>query len=237
MGNNGSKDDSERNNFIELHDWKISRVNNGLDEAEVADIISKLVSQRDQLIERTDHLSSLTRLAEKTIASADELAKQIETEAIQKAEAKVATIVAKAEEQAQQLRKENQRIQAEFKSTIDKLCRQLVSEPESFTQRIQSLWTESENRLSELEKSATPITIEVTETQADSPESPKLAENAASTATEARETITASSILPQLEGKPDERPVTDKDEPSKTEQHEVHSDPPTTPAWHDTSWH
>ena len=219
MGNNGAKE--ENSDLLKLHDWKIRRVKDGLDEAEVVDIISKLVDQRDQLIERTDHLSSLTRLAEKTVAGADELAKQIEAESTQQAEAKAATIVADAEEQAQDLRRENQRVKVEFKRTIDDLCKQLISEPTSFTQRIQTLWTESENKLSELEAIKRPITHEAILNQANSPDSTELTKEVESTASGETEKTADSPTPPQL----------------KAEPHVVDSNPSTTPIWRDTSWH
>lgn len=237
MGNNGAKEESEKGDLFKLHDWEIMRAKNGLDEAKVADIINDLVSQRDTLIERTDHLSSLTRLAEMTIASADELAKRIETEVTDQAEAKAASVVAKAEEQAQELRSENQRIQLEFKKTIAELCKQLISEPESFTQRIQILWTESENRLSELEESATLTTTKVPEIQADSSDSPRLEENAASAATEAPETTTDSPVSPPIEDELRERLNSEKDASTNTEPHKVHSDPSIPPLGRDMGWH
>lgn len=235
MANNGAKE--ENGNLLKLHDWEIMHVKNGLDEAKVADIINDLVSQRDTLIERTDHLSSLTRLAEKTIASADELAKQIETEATQRAEAKAATVVAKAEEQAQELRNENQRIQLEFKKTVDELCKHLISEPESFTQRIQTIWTESENRLSKLEESATSTTTKVPEIQADFPDSHRLEENAVKSPAEALETTTDSPVSPQIEVELRERLDLEKNASANTEPHEVQSDPPIPPLGRDMSWH
>ena len=62
----------KRNNghSTEICGWEIMRVNNGLDEAQVGSIISELVSQRDSLIQQTEHLSSLTKLAEKTVTEA-----------------------------------------------------------------------------------------------------------------------------------------------------------------------
>lgn len=235
MGNNGAKE--AKNDLLELHDWKIRRVKDGLDETEVVDIISRLIDQRDQLIERTDHLSSLTRLAEKTIASADELAKQIEAEVTQEAEAKAATIVADAEKQAQELNRENQRIQAEFRKTIDKLCGQLISEPESFTQRIQTLWTESENRLSELEAGTRLITTDATSMHANSPDSPGLEENASSTTSKETEKTTDSPIPPQIKDEPREKPISEEGESTNSEESSVNSDPSTPFTWRDTSWH
>ena len=235
MGNNGAKEDN--GGLLKLHNWNIRRVKDGLDEAEVVDIISQLVDQRDKLIERTDHLSSLTRLAEQTIASADELGKKIEAESTQQAEAKAATILADAEKQVQELRREKQRIQVEFKRTIDELCRQLISEPKSFTQRIQTLWTSSEKRLSELEVNASLSPTEATSMQANSPDSPGLEEKPASTASEASEKTIDSPIPPQLKDEPSERLISEEGASANAEQNNVYSDSSTSPIWHDESWH
>jgi hypothetical protein len=236
MGSNGAKEDN--GDLLKLYDWKIRRVKDGLDETEVIDIVKQLVEQRDQFIERTDHLSSLTRLAEKTIASADELAKQLEDEANQRAEAKAATIVADAEKQVQELRRENQRIQVEFTRTIDELCRQLISEPKSFTQRIQTLWKESENRLSELEASISLMATEATSAQANPPGSPGLEENALSTASEEEsEKTTESPISSQLKVEPNEPSTSEEGKSTSAQEHNVDSEPSTPPIWRDTSWH
>jgi paraquat-inducible protein B len=236
MGSNGAKEDN--GDLLKLYDWKIRRVKDGLDKTEVVDIIRQLVDQRDQLIERTDHLSSLTRLAEKTIAGADELAKQLEAEATQRADAKAANILADAEKQVQELVRENQRIQVEFKKTIDELCRQLISEPQSFTQRIQTLWTESENRLSELDASTRLMTTEATSMQANPPDSPGLEENALYTAGEEEsEKTTDSPISSQLKDELSERSTSEEGESNSAEEHNMNSDPSTPPIWRDTSWH
>ena len=79
--------------------YSIKRVKSGLDEDQVISLVKQLVSERDMLTQRQEHLSSLTRLYEKTISEADELAKQIKQEADEQAQAECKTILAKAEEQ------------------------------------------------------------------------------------------------------------------------------------------
>jgi vacuolar-type H+-ATPase subunit E/Vma4 len=88
---------------VELGGRKFKRAKNGLDEEEVTSFISELISERDMLIKHQEHLSSLSRLAEKTVVDADGLAKQIQKEAADQAKAEVSAIVAKAEEQAKQI--------------------------------------------------------------------------------------------------------------------------------------
>ena len=98
MADNGAK-----GAIIGLGGGEFRRVKNGLDETQVTSFINELISQRDTLVQREDHLSSLTKLAEKTVAEADKLAENIKTEAVDQAEAEAAVIIAKAEEEAQQM--------------------------------------------------------------------------------------------------------------------------------------
>jgi len=98
MGKNSDKD-----GFVELGGGKFRRVSNGLDEAQVASSINELISQRDKFRQHEEHLSSLTKLAEKTVAEADKLAEEIKTEAKDQAKVEASTIITKAEEQAQRI--------------------------------------------------------------------------------------------------------------------------------------
>jgi cell division septum initiation protein DivIVA len=100
--------DNSKDDVIELVGRNIKRVKNGLDEAQVASIIDELVSERDKLAQSQDHIASLTRLAEKTIAEADGVAKQIKIEAAEQAKAESSDIIEKAKEQAQQIVEEKQ---------------------------------------------------------------------------------------------------------------------------------
>ena len=78
-------------------------VKEGLDESQVAMFITELIGERDVLLQRQDHLSSLTKLAERTIAEADRLAEDIRREAEEENRAKAVMILAKAEKEAQEL--------------------------------------------------------------------------------------------------------------------------------------
>ena len=97
----GKKDD--KGGFVELGGAEFRRVKNGLDEAQVASFISELISQRDKFGQHEEHLSSLTKLAEKTVAEADKLAEEIKTEAKDQAKVEASAIITKAEEQAQRI--------------------------------------------------------------------------------------------------------------------------------------
>ena len=56
-------------------------VKEGLDESQVAMFITELIGERDMLLQRQEHMLSLSKLAERTVAEADKLAEEIKTEA------------------------------------------------------------------------------------------------------------------------------------------------------------
>jgi len=101
MGKNSDKD-----GFVKLGGMEFRRVKDGLDESQVASSINELISQRDKFRQHEEHLSSLTRLAEKTVAEADKLAEEIKTEAKDQAKAEASAIITKAEEHAQRINEE-----------------------------------------------------------------------------------------------------------------------------------
>ena len=55
--------DNKDEGFTKLCDRDIRRVNDGLDETQVRSIITELTSQRDELAKKTEHISSLNKLA------------------------------------------------------------------------------------------------------------------------------------------------------------------------------
>ena len=95
-----AKNDSKEN-VVELWGHEFNLTKNGLDEAQVASFVNELISERDLLTQRVEHLSTLTKLAEKTIVEADKLAEELKKEAIDQAKAEAKAIIAKADEQAQ----------------------------------------------------------------------------------------------------------------------------------------
>lgn len=98
--------DTTKEDVIALGGHEFRRVKNGLDEAQVTAFITELISERDKIAQSQDHLASLSRLAEKTVAEADRLAEQIKTEAAEQAKVESAAIINKAKEQAQQIEEE-----------------------------------------------------------------------------------------------------------------------------------
>ncbi len=78
-------------------------VKEGLNPSQVEELVTELVTERDLLLERQEHLASLTRLAERSIAEADRLAQEIKQEAEDDAQNKASAILAKAEQEAREL--------------------------------------------------------------------------------------------------------------------------------------
>jgi hypothetical protein len=95
---NAPKDD-----VVVLGGHELKRVKNGLDEAEVASLINELINERDRLAQSQAYISSLSRLAERTVVEAEKLATQIKAEATEQAKADSAAIIDKAKEQARQM--------------------------------------------------------------------------------------------------------------------------------------
>lgn len=91
------------NGVVKLWGQEFKKTKDGLDKEQVVSFVNELMNEHETLLKRAEHLSSLTQLAEKTIVEADNVAKQVQKEAGDKAKAEANTIVAKAEEQAQKL--------------------------------------------------------------------------------------------------------------------------------------
>ncbi|NWF77286.1 MAG: hypothetical protein HXY36_01610 [Chloroflexi bacterium] len=92
-----------KDDVLVLGGREFKRVKIGLDEAQVTSFINELINERDKLAKAYEHITSLNRLAERTIVEADKLATQIKTEAAEQAKAQSAAIIDKAKEEARQL--------------------------------------------------------------------------------------------------------------------------------------
>ena len=91
------------NGVIELFGHTFQKVKHGLDEEQIVSFVKQLIDERDALIKRQEHVTSLTRLYERTISEADDLAEEIKKEAEEQAQAGAKAILGEAEEQAQQI--------------------------------------------------------------------------------------------------------------------------------------
>jgi hypothetical protein len=167
MGKNGAKSQDE---FIELGGWEIKRVKDGLDETQVTSLIYELISQRDQLTQRTEHLSSLTNLAERTVTQADKLAEEMKAQAIEQAKNETASLIAEAEVKAQEIEDEIKKLQLELRSSVQEILNQLLSGLDSLKQQVEALQAESERKLSQPPETDEPVTEPTNETPVDSQE-------------------------------------------------------------------
>jgi vacuolar-type H+-ATPase subunit H len=82
---------------VELWGREFNIVKNGLSEAQVVSFVNDLVKQHDMLLQRQEHLATLTKLAEKTVAEADAMADETKREAVNQAKAEAAKILVDAE--------------------------------------------------------------------------------------------------------------------------------------------
>lgn len=95
-------------NVAELWGREFNIVKDGLSQAQVVSFVNELASEHDMLIQRQEHLSSLTKLAERTVSEAEKLAEETKREAVEHAKAEASEIIAEAEARAQQIVEEKQ---------------------------------------------------------------------------------------------------------------------------------
>ena len=167
MGKNGAK---SQDDSIELAGWEIMKVKDGLDETQVTSLINELISQRDQLTQRTEHLSSLTNLAERTVTEADKLAEEMKVQAVEQAKNETASLISEAETKAQEIENETKRIQLELKNSVQGILSQLLSELNGLKQQVEALQAESEQKLFQPLETDEPVAKQADETPVDSQE-------------------------------------------------------------------
>jgi vacuolar-type H+-ATPase subunit H len=108
----------------EMGGQKFRLVKNGLDEAEVFSFVSTLTQQNNELANKVEHLSALTKLAESTVVEAEKQAKSIKMQTEEEAKAQAASIIATAEEQA---KSEADKILAESKQRAEEVAQTRVA--------------------------------------------------------------------------------------------------------------
>jgi V/A-type H+-transporting ATPase subunit G/H len=116
---------NKRNGVVELWGHKFKKADDGLDKAEVVSFVDELMNKHEALLKRAEHLSSLTKLAEKTIVEADNIAQQVKSEAEEQAKSEAKTILSEAEEQA---RSEAKTILSEAEEQAQKLIEEKRAE-------------------------------------------------------------------------------------------------------------
>ena len=91
---------NKRNGVVELWGREFKKVGDGLDKKEVVSFVDELMKKHEALLKRAEHLSSLTKLAEKTIVEADNVAQHVKSKAEEQAKSEAKNILSEAEEQA-----------------------------------------------------------------------------------------------------------------------------------------
>jgi F0F1-type ATP synthase membrane subunit b/b' len=114
LGVNMQKNDGNRNNNISLNtqkheedilyigDRSFRKIKLGLAEAEVRSYVEELISQRDALSKRLEHLAALTELAEKTVIDANNLSQAMMKKATDQAKVEADSIRVTAEQETDQ---------------------------------------------------------------------------------------------------------------------------------------
>jgi hypothetical protein len=193
MGKNGAK---SQDDFIELAGWEIKKVKDGLDETQVTSLIHELITQRDQLTKRTEHLASLTDLAERTVTEADKLAEEMKAQAVEQAKNETASLIAEAEIKAQEIENETKRIQLELKNSVQGILSQLLSEIDSLKQQVEALQAESEQKLFQSLGTDKPVAKQADETPVDSQQpTPAINQTEQAPATNDQEATTSGDNL------------------------------------------
>lgn len=90
-------------NVTKLWDREFDIVKNGLSETQVVAFVNELITERDKLAQRQKNLTTLTKLAERTVTEAEKLAQEIKSEASEQAKEEVAKIIAEAQTRAEQI--------------------------------------------------------------------------------------------------------------------------------------
>jgi len=94
---------NNHNDLIELLGSTFEKGKHGLDEEQIVSSVKQLIDERDALVKRQEHVTSLTRLYERTVSEADDLAEEIKKEAEEQAQVRAKAILGEAEEQAKQI--------------------------------------------------------------------------------------------------------------------------------------
>lgn len=90
-------------NVTKLWEREFDIVKNGLSEEQVVTFVDELISEKDTLAQRQKNLASLTKLAERTVTEAQNLADEIKKEGASEAKSEVSKMIVEAETRAEQI--------------------------------------------------------------------------------------------------------------------------------------
>jgi hypothetical protein len=120
-----SNGDMNGEDILHIGSRSFRRTKLGLAEEEVRSYIEELISQRDALAKRQEHLSVLTELAEKTVIEANNLSQLMKNKSAEQAKAEAEAVLLKAEKDSEQM---FQTIKNEAKVVTEKETETLKSE-------------------------------------------------------------------------------------------------------------
>ncbi len=115
----------QNEDVVELWGQRFNIVKKGLDESQVTLFVDGVIKERDQLQKHSEHFSSLTKLAERTVAEADGLAEEIKREATEKGKVEAENLVNKAKEEAKQIVEEKR---AEIVNSANEEAKAIISQ-------------------------------------------------------------------------------------------------------------
>jgi len=107
--------------IVELWGRQFNLVKNGLSEAQVVSFVNDLAKQHDVLLQRHEHLSALTKLAERTVTEADKLANEMKEEAVKEGKAEAVKAIAEAERAAKE---KSERVIAEAEARAEAIVKE-----------------------------------------------------------------------------------------------------------------
>ena len=122
---NGSNGSAPGDDVLQIGERVFRKTKIGLVEEEVRSYIEELISQRNALGKRQEHLAGLTELAEKTIIEANNLSQLMMKKSAEQAKVEADKILAKAEQDGDQWLKSKK---AEAKVTAEKEAAAIVAE-------------------------------------------------------------------------------------------------------------
>jgi RNA binding exosome subunit len=162
--------DNDKQGILEFKGYLFKRVKSGLDENQVTDVLEKILNEKEELIKRQGHLSSLMKLAEKTIAEADNMAEQIKQEAEAKAKEEAKKILDSMVNEAMEnvnkqaetlkqgalaeaqelLKKRADELQSKLNHCAQEICQRMITQTETLTHELAALKVELEREASTL---------------------------------------------------------------------------------------
>jgi F0F1-type ATP synthase membrane subunit b/b' len=130
---NGSNDGAPGDEVLHIGERTFRKTKIGLAEEEVRAYVEELISQRNALSKRQEHLSGLTELAEKTIIEANNLSQLMMKKSAEQSKAEADKILVKAEQDSEQIIKTKK---AEAKAAAEKEAAAIVDEAQRHAKSI-----------------------------------------------------------------------------------------------------